>query len=233
VSAQAEKFTDRDIKKKWGIVLVKIRRKLRELLRQQKEVFGKRKDLKKVLDGESAKTFKNQYRVMELQKEIAGLDCTCSDIDNQLFVLGALLFEMLPIYENSGASDHDFAQLINCNAKKMEQLRAGFDKADGPGHSFFVDATFICHAEQPIEREKESFVIFSDLPFFGAMTNYFMETMRTNPKMQKVAHDALDNFFPELQAYQYIATEGANGELTLKKYYPPLKLVNGTRRCNL
>lgn len=110
----------------------------------------------------------------------------------------------------------------------MERLRADFEESDNQGRSFFVDAVFIYHAEQPIEREKESFVIYFDLPFFDAMTHHFMETMRTNPKIQKATHDTLDEFFPELRAHQYIATEGISGELTLGKYYPPLKLVKGT-----
>lgn len=166
MNVQAEKLTDRDIKKGWATVLVKLRRMIRELIRQQKEVFRKRKDLKEVLAAESAKTFKNQFRIAELQNVLAEMDGACSDIEKQLFALGHLLFESLPAYEDSGASDHDFAQLINCNIKKMEQLRADFNEMDTQGHSFFTDAIFIFHAENPLEREKEDFVIFSDLPFF-------------------------------------------------------------------
>lgn len=225
MSVQAEKFIDRDIKRAWANILARLRRRLRGLIRLQKDLSSKRKDLKEVLAAESAKTFKNQFRIAELQNVFTDMDGACSDIEKQLFALGHLLFESLPAYEDSGASDHDFAQLINCNIKKMEQLRADFDERGRQDYSFFVDAVFICHAEQPIEREKESFVIFPDLPFFHAMTHYFMESMESNPKMKKAAHDALDKFFPELRANQYIATEGENGELTLKKYYPPLKLV--------
>lgn len=63
------------------------------------------------------------------------------------------------------------------------------------------------------------------------MTRHFMRTLEANPKLRQAAHDALDEFFPELRAHQCIVTESDNGELALEKYYPPLKLVK-ERRCD-
>lgn len=225
MNEHAEIITDAEYKRQCQNVLVRLRRRLRVLCGDREKLSTLRQTLKQTLDNEIAKTFKNQYMIADLQAEISVLDDDRKEIDSLLNDVGGLLFELLPLYEKAGASDHDFAQLINCNIKKMEQLRAYFNERDGQGHSFFVDAVFICHAEQPIEREKEPFVIYSDLPFFDAMTHHFMETIRTNPKMEKAVDDTLDEFFPELRAHQYIATEGENGELTLKKYYPPLKLI--------
>lgn len=44
-------------------------------------------------------------------------------------------------------------------------------------------------------------------------------------EFKRQCQNALDEIFPELRAHQYIATECENGELTLKKYHPPLELV--------
>ncbi len=217
-----------DIKKPWANTLARLRRQLRGILRQQKEAHDIRQKLKDALAIETKKTFKNQYRIAELQKGISDLDIVCSDIESKLYVIGGFLFKALPMYEEVGATDHDFAQLINCNAKRMEQIRADFNERDTQGHSFFADAVFIWHAEQPIEREKESFVIFSDLPFFDAMTVHFMKTLKANPQMRQAVHDKIDELFPELRAHQCIIREGTNGEVTLEKYYPPLKVMKSS-----
>lgn len=228
MNAQAENITAAEYKRQCQNVLVRLRRRLRVLCGDREKMLDMRRTLKENLESEMAKTFKNQYVIADLEAEISVLDDDRKEIDSLLNDVGGLLFELLPLYEKAGATDHDFAQLINCNIKRMERLRAYFNESDGQDHSFFVDAVFIYHAEQPIEREKEPFVIYSDLPFFDAMTHHFMETMRTNPKMKKAVDNALDEIYPELRANQYIATEGVNGEITLKKYYPPLKLVKGT-----
>ena len=220
-----EIITAAEFKRQCQNALVRLRRRLRVLCGDREKISDMHRTMKENLEAETAKTFKNQYLIADLQAEISVLDDDRKEIDSLLNDVGGLLFGMLPLYEKAGASDHNFAQILNCNIKRMERLRADFEKGDKQGHSFFVNAVFIYHVEQPIEREKEPFVIYSDLPFFDAMTHHFMETMRTNPKMQKAADDALDEFFPELRAHQYIATEGENGELTLKKYYPSLKLV--------
>lgn len=220
-------MTDLGIKKQWQSILVRVKRNIRRVSKEQKQVTELLRQFKEQLKTEEEKTFKNQFFVAELREAILELDETRNNLKGRLAMFGELLFDALPAYEATGASDHDFAQLINCNAKKMEQIRADFGKGDNKGHSFFVDAVFIYHAEQPIEREKESFVIFSDLPFFDAMTCHFMETMSVNPKMQKAAHDALEEVIPEMRAHQYIVREGPDG-VTLEKYYPPLKLVKSS-----
>lgn len=225
MNEHAENITPAEFKRQCQNVLVRLRRRLRVLCGDREKMLDMRRTLKENLEAETAKTFKNQHVIADLEAQISVLDGARKEYDRLLNDIGVLLFELLPLYEKAGASDHDFAQLINCNTKKMEQLRAYFNENDGQGHSFFVNAVFIYHAEQPIEREKEPFVIYSDLPFFDAMTHHFMETMRTNPKMKKAVDDALDNIIPELRAHQYTMTEGENGEITLEKHYPPLKLV--------
>ena len=225
MSEQTAAFADVGFRKTWATALVRLRRQLRHILKLQNEAYETRQKLKDALATENAITFKNQYIIAELRQRIAELDDLCADYKNQLAASGGLLFDILPMYEDTGATDHDFAQLINCNTKKMEQIRADFNKRDNQVHSFFVDAIFIYHAEQPIEREKEDFVVFSDLPFFDAMTVHFMKTMEANSKLRQAVHDKMDELFPELQAHQYIATEAPNGEVTFEKYYPPLKIV--------
>lgn len=214
-----------DIKKAWANLLIRQRRQLRRILKLESETRYIGRKLKDALATETSKTFKNQYRIAELQKGISEMDNCCNTCRNELAASGGLLFDILPMYEDSGASDHDFAQLINCNIKRMEQIRTDFDKGGTQGHSFFVDAIFVHHAEQPIEREKEDFVVFSDLPFFDAMVTHFMKQMEANSKLRQAVHDKTDEIFPELRAYQYIVKESPDGEVSLEKYYPPLKLM--------
>lgn len=226
MSGQTAVFHGADIKKKMANHLVRLRRLIRFTLNKQNSILAILRSMKDDLAAEKAKVFKNQYMIAELEEIIANLDSLCADYENQLIKSGEFLLDILPIYEASGATDHDFAQLINCNIKRMEQIRRDFDEQeDNQGHSFFVDAVFVYHAEQPIEREKEDFVISWDLPFFHAMTHHFMRELETNSKLRQAAHDKLDELFSELQANQYIATEAPNGEVTLEKYYPPLKIV--------
>lgn len=67
---------------------------------------------------EISKTFKNQYKIIELQGVIDGLDDSIASNKAILSIAGDILFRLLPLYESSGATDHDFAQLINCNIRK-------------------------------------------------------------------------------------------------------------------
>lgn len=232
MSKQTATFTNAhaDTKKAWANLLLKLRWQLRRYIKQQRKLSDLRHKLKDNLAEEEAKTFKNQLRIASLRGAIRELDSILSEIKESIARCGGLLFEALPQYEACGATDHDLAQLINCNARKMERIRADFNEMDTQGHSFFTDAIFIFHAENPLEREKEDFVIFSDLPFFDAMTRHFIRTMEVNPKLRQTAHDALDKFFPELRAHQYIVTEGPGGEISLEEYYPPLKLVKSVLR---
>ncbi|TEB08620.1 hypothetical protein Psch_02186 [Pelotomaculum schinkii] len=207
MGGQTAAFTGTEIKKKMANHLVRLRRLIRFTLSKQNSISALRRSMKDDLAAEKAKVFKNQYLIAELEEIIEDLDSLCSDYENQLVTSGEFLLDILPIYEASGASDHDFAQLINCNIKRMERIRRDFDEQeDNQGRSFFVDAIFIYHAEQPIEREKEDFVISWDLPFFHAMTHHFIRELETNSKLRQAAHDKIDELFPELQANQYIAT---------------------------
>ncbi|KJS18550.1 MAG: hypothetical protein VR69_00185 [Peptococcaceae bacterium BRH_c4b] len=216
---------DLDTKKQWASILIRLKRNIKRVSKERKEVTELRRQHTERLKTEEEKTFKNQYYIAELREAILELDETCNSLKGRLAMFGEFLYDALPAYEATGSSDHDFAQLINCNIRKMEEHRQDFNSSGNQGHSFFVDAVFVYNAELPLAREKEDFISdFTELPFFDAMRTHFMFMLEVNQKMRQAAHDALDEVFPEMRAHQYIVNEGPDG-VTLEKYYPPLKLV--------
>lgn len=204
--------------------LVRARRNIRTVSKAQKEIAELSQLFKKQLEVEEAKVFKNQYHIASLRGIVDDLNRMLDACKTRLAAYGEYLLHILLLYEAEGATDHDFAQIINCNVKDMEKYRREYTETGGDG-SFFVDAVFVYHAEYRARKGDDGIAGFGDEPFFDAVSAYFLHKLKTNTEFRQMAYDKLEELFPEIRACQYVLKKYPDGKERLEKYYPPLKVI--------
>lgn len=216
-----------DTKQQYADLIAKYRYDIRMTitLREQSRLYHDK--FTKYLDIEKSKIFKNQYYVKELSEAVSQTNEYSTRAKNVLANYGKYLFCILAEYEKNGATDHEFAQLINCNMEKMEKYRQEYNGQKELSHSFFVEAILIHQAELPLVREKECFIsVISELPLYAAMNAYYMQLLDSSPMLKEATYDALEDINPKLREGQFVVQEEENGSITVDKYYPPLRLLN-------
>lgn len=109
-------------------------------------------------------------------------------------------------------SDHEFAQLIGANYKRIEKLRQDNDD-QGYETPFFI-AVILKGPEQDLDQ-----------PLVSAILQTLKREFEDDPSLREKARDKLEDIMPELRGMYYTITVDEEGNETNEKYYPPLKLV--------
>jgi hypothetical protein len=205
--------------------LVWMKRVIRENVKLQEETFDFLHLVEKELENEEKKVFKNQYYIAELRRLADDLAARLKSFKRQMALYGEYLLRLLPLYEAEGATDHDFAQIINCNVKDMEKYRCKHEETGDTG-SFFVSAVFVYRAEYRSRKGDGGLAGFGEEPFLEAILAYFLHKFKTNAGFRQMINDKMEELIPELRAHQYVLKEGSDGKIHLEKYYPPLKVIH-------
>ncbi|MCL6559609.1 MAG: hypothetical protein K6U74_12585 [Firmicutes bacterium] len=156
---------------------------------------------------------------------IKELDSQLDEYKRRSAMFGESLIHLLDAYEASGATDHDLAQLLNCNMKDMGKYRSDYKESDGDHHGFFIAAVFEYRAEYRPRKGDGDFIPPGITPLFDAIVDRFMLELETNRKLREEAWEKVEEIIPEIRGMQYVLTKGPGGEKRLEKYYPPLKRV--------
>lgn len=125
--------------------------------------------------------------------------------------VGLYLGQWLPMFETY-FSDHEFAQLVGANYKDVEKLRRDYDAEE------YETPFFVVLLLSGLEQDH-------DEPLANALTETLKRDLDEDPALKHRARNALEDIMPEIRGNYYTLVEEEEGKQTLKKYYPPLKVV--------
>lgn len=211
----------------YGNEIVWTRREIRGAINNIIPLCVKSRQLRQLLKTEQDKAFKNSDIISRLKEGCEAVDKAIFSWNDALDKYGQLVLTLLELYEKSGASPHDLAQVAGCNMRKVEKAydhHKGVHSENGQENNrLFVDLIFVECIEDPVMRREPVYVLRYDwyTPLRTAIMEHFLSEMKRNDEFKKATDEALYRCFPELRGH--MVTLKSDG--SMEKHYPPLMLM--------
>ncbi|WP_027356322.1 hypothetical protein [Desulfofundulus thermocisternus] len=210
-------------KKEVAKLLICLKFAIRDVARSQREVS---ETLQLVQNKMKSRECNDFIILAYLRKHEKDLKRLFEENDKYLAKIGELAIKALHLYESLGATDHELAQILNCNMKDLERYRQ-IHKKFGNDVGFFVDAVIVYKAEL---RSRKCDDVFMDdnpeeTPFFSALLATMLYQMENNKEFATKMQELVEDHFPEIRGEMYRLAKDSDGKEWFDKYYPPLKLV--------
>ena len=151
--------------------IIRLRRESRQKIQYLRSLYSEKAQIQKQLDIENTKRFKNRFKIERLEFFIQHLDVIVKETSDDLAGLGELVTTTLVAY-NLVASDHDIAQLIGANMRKVEMCRKDYEESGESRHAFFTNLIFVYQAESEVDQ-----------PLSMAMYERFIQELHENKEV--------------------------------------------------
>ncbi|SHF64954.1 hypothetical protein SAMN02745218_02792 [Desulfofundulus australicus DSM 11792] len=220
-----------EAKKDVAKLLICLKFAIRHIAKEQRQISETLHQIKNKTDGQECSDFIKLACLRKYERDLKKI----FELNNKhLAKIGELAIRALHYYESLGATDHELAQILNCNKKDLEEYRQMHRKFK-KGVGFFVDAVMVYNVEHRSRKCDNVFIGDNpeETPFFSALLATMLYQMENNKEFVTKMQELVEDHFPEIRGEMYSLVKDPDGKVRLEKYYPPLKLVKSNYRLNV